>query len=153
MTLSVSELHSLIQIIHVPEDLKCQKDAHLFPTFLSIRLTTNQPNGKNLYFWSTHHLPPVNSMTVPTFCDSPVDHAHVDTKLEITIDPIHIEVTDQFSAIALLIGMLIRISFTMCNSSTRGSRGYIRWFSMATNTYICATAYVTEWKHFTCTAL
>jgi len=41
-------------------------------------------------------------MTFRTFCDSSIDHAHVDTKLEITIDPIHTEVIDQFSAIPLL---------------------------------------------------
>ena len=108
--------------------------------------TTTQPNGTKFYFWSTDRLSPIHSMTVRTFCDSHVDHAHVQTKLEITIDPIHTEVTDQFSAVTFLIGMLIPISFTRCSSSTGGSRGYIRWPSMATNAYICATCFVEEWK-------
>jgi len=142
MTLSVSELHSLIRIIHVPEKLKCPKDAYLLPTHTSIRLTNNLPNVTIFYFWSTDHLSPINSMTVRTFCDSHVDHANVETKLENTIDLIHTEVTDHFSAVTLLIGMLIPTRFTKCNSSTGDSRGYIRWPSMGTNSYICATWYV-----------
>jgi hypothetical protein len=106
--------------------------------------TNTQPNGTKLYFWSTDHLSPINSMTVRTFCDSHVDHAHVETKLEITIDPIHTEVTDQFFAVTFLIEMLIPISFTRCNSSTGGSSGYIWWPSMPTNSYNCATSYVEE---------
>jgi hypothetical protein len=132
MTLSVSGLHILVRIIDIPENLKCQKDAHLLPTFISTRLTTNQPNGTN--FGSTDHLSPINSMTVQTFCDSPVNHAHVDTKLEIAIDPIHTEVTDQFSAIAFLIGMLIPISFTRCNSSKDGD---LPWVPTCTFVQLC----------------
>jgi len=49
ITLCVSELHSLIRIIHVPENLKCQKGAHLRPTLIPTCLTSNQPNGSNLY--------------------------------------------------------------------------------------------------------
>lgn len=108
--------------------------------------TTTQPNSTKFYFWPTDYLSPINSITVRTFCDSHVDHAHVQIKLEIMINPIHTKVTDQFSDVTFLIGMLIPISFTRWSSSIGGSRGYIRWSSMATNSYICATFYVEEWK-------
>ena len=93
----MSELHSLIRITRTEETKMPERC--LFPTYISTRRTQLlNPTVQN-YISDPHNLPPINSMTVQTFFDSHVDHANVETKLELTMDPLHTEVTDQFSAV------------------------------------------------------
>lgn len=89
----MSELHSLIRIIHVPENLKCRKDAYLLRTYISTRLQqlpipTIQNSTSDPQIMS-----PINSVTYRTLCQSRRPCTRGD-QTKITIDPLHTEVTD-----------------------------------------------------------